>query len=185
MAAPMRGSARCATVERVTWIVETQRLKLREFSPGDLDVLAAMVADEEQMRFYPGPKSRDEASAWISRNLVLYTELGFGFWLIEPLLTSDFLGYCGIRPLALDDCAETEIGWHIQKTAWNQGIATEAAMAVRDVAFGSLALSRLVAIIHPVHIASRRVAENIGMNEEKKTIIEDYPAVIYAVGRAI
>jgi RimJ/RimL family protein N-acetyltransferase len=98
----------------VTPIVETQRLKLREFSPGDLDELAAMVADEDQMRFYPRPKTRDEASAWISRNLVLYTELGFGFWLIESLLTSVFVGYAGIRPLVPEDGAsETEIGWHI------------------------------------------------------------------------
>lgn len=59
-------SAHCATVERVTSIVETQLLKLREFGPSDLDELAAMVADEEQMRFYPRPKTRDEASAWIT-----------------------------------------------------------------------------------------------------------------------
>ena len=167
----------------MTPIVETQRLKLREFSLGDLDDLAAMVADEEQMRFYPRPKTRAEASAWISRNLALYAEFGFGFWLIEPLWTSGFLGYCGIRPLVLDDGApETEMGWHIRKTAWDQGIATEAATAVRDVAFVRFAVSRLVAVIHPQHIASRRVAENIGMHDEKTTVVEGYPAVIYARG---
>jgi RimJ/RimL family protein N-acetyltransferase len=44
-------------------------------------------------------------------------------------------------------------------------------------------LSRLVAIIHPDHIASRRVAEKIGMHEEKTTILDDYPAVVYATER--
>jgi RHS repeat-associated protein len=52
----------------VTAICETRRLRLREFRPGDLDELAAMVGDEEQMRFYPGPRTRDEAAAWIVRN---------------------------------------------------------------------------------------------------------------------
>jgi len=47
----------------VTLILEKQRLKLREFSWNDLDDLAAMVADEDQMRFYPRPRTRDEASA--------------------------------------------------------------------------------------------------------------------------
>ena len=164
-------------------ILETQNLKLREFSQDDLNDLAAMVADEDQMRFYPRPKTRDEASAWISRNLSLYREYGFGFWFIESLSTSDFLGYCGIRPLALQGASEIEIGWHIKKTFWNRGIATEAAMAVRDLAFRRFALSRLVAIIHPDHIASRRVAENIGMHDEKTTILDDdYPAMIYATG---
>jgi RimJ/RimL family protein N-acetyltransferase len=164
----------------MTRILETRRFRLREFDQDDLDDLAAMVADEDQMSFYPRPKTRDEASAWISRNLSLYEEYGFGFWVIESVPTSGFLGYCGIRPLALEGASEIEIGWHTKKTSWNQGIATEAAAAARDLAFGRFALSRLVAIIHPDHIASRRVAEKIGMHEEKTTILDgDYPAVIY------
>ncbi len=47
----------------MTPIAETHRLTLREFTEDDLDELAAMVADEDQMTFYPRPKSRDEASA--------------------------------------------------------------------------------------------------------------------------
>lgn len=168
----------------MTPILETQRFRLREFDQDDLDDLAAMVADEDQMRFYPRPKTRDEASAWISRNLSLYEEYGFGFWLIESLPTSGFLGYCGIRPLALEGASEIEIGWHTKKTSWNQGVATEAATAAWDLASRRFALSRLVAIIHPDHIASRRVAEKIGMHEERTTILDDdYPAVIYTTER--
>jgi RimJ/RimL family protein N-acetyltransferase len=163
----------------MTPILETQRLRLREFSLDDLDHLAAMVADEDQMTFYPRPKTRDEASAWISRNLALYEECGFGFWLLESLETSGFIGYCGIRPVALQGASETERGWHTKKTFWNQGIATDAATAARDLAFGRFGLSRLVAVVHPNHIASRRVAENIGMHAEGTTVLEDdYPAVI-------
>ena len=167
----------------MTTICETQRFKLREFRRDDLDDLAAMVADEDQMRFYPRPKTRGEACAWIGRNLSLYEEYGFGFWLIESLPTSRFLGYCGIRPRVLEGASEIEIGWHTKKTSWNQGIATEAATAARDVAFRRFALSRLVAIIHPDHGASRRVAEKIGMHEEETTVLGDYPAVIYRTER--
>jgi RimJ/RimL family protein N-acetyltransferase len=168
-----------------TLILETQRLKLREFSHDDLDELAAMVGDGDQMSFYPRPKTRREASAWISRNLALYKENGFGFWLIESLPGSDFLGYCGIRPLALEGTSEIEIGWHTKKTSWNQGIATEAATGARELAFGRFGLSRLVAIIHPNHTASRRVAEKIEMEAKRATSLDDdYPAVIYAVERS-
>src|SRR5205823_3642466 len=158
---PLRARRPLVVAGAMTPILETERLKLREFSRDDLDDLAAMVADEDQMRFYPRPKTRAEAAAWISRNVDLYEEYGFGVWLLESLETSGFLGYCGIRPLALEDASETEICWHTKKTSWNQGIATEAATAARDLAFGRFGLSRLVAIIHPDHIASRRVAENI------------------------
>jgi RimJ/RimL family protein N-acetyltransferase len=163
--------------------VGTRRFTLREFRQDDLEELAAMVADEEQMTFYPRPKTRDEASAWIGRNLALYEERGFGFWCIESLPAPGFLGYCGIRPLVLEGVPEIEMGWHARKTSWNRGIATEAALAARDLAFGRYALSRLVAIIHPDHGASRRVAENIGMRVERATMLDDYPALVYATER--
>ena len=82
----------------MTAILEARQFTLREFSENDLDELATMVADEAQMTFYPHPKTRDEASAWISRNVGLYDEYGFGFWFIESRTAADFLGYCGIRP---------------------------------------------------------------------------------------
>jgi RimJ/RimL family protein N-acetyltransferase len=168
----------------VTTVAETERLKLREFAAADLDELAAMVADEEQMTFYPRPKTKDEASAYIGRNRALYREYGFGFWCIESRATSGFLGYCGIRPRGLDGASEIEIGWHTKKTSWNTGIATEAASAARDLAFSRFGLSRLVAVIHPEHIASRRVAEKIGMHAETMLVVDhDYPALIYVSER--
>jgi RimJ/RimL family protein N-acetyltransferase len=164
-------------------IWETERLKLREFSGGDLDDLSAMVADRDQMTFYPRPRTRDEASAWLGRNLALYEEHGFGFWFIESLSDSGFLGYCGIRPLALEAAPEIEIGWHVRKGSWNQGIATEAAMAARDVAFRRFGLLRLVALIHPDNVASRRVASKIGMHDERTTVFEGDPTVVHVVER--
>jgi RimJ/RimL family protein N-acetyltransferase len=169
----------------MTSVVETERFRLREFGKSDLQELAAMVADEDQMKFYSRTKTSDEASAWINWNITLYNECGFGSWLIASLATSDFLGYCGIRPLTLGGEPEIEIGWHTVKFHWSQGIATEAAMAVRDLPFARFGLSRLVAIIHPDHIASRRVAEKIGMLCERTTIVDDdYPAAIYSIARS-
>ena len=166
---------------RLTAILETRRLRLREFRPDDLDELAAMVADEEQMRFYPGPRTRDEAAAWIGRNLSFYGQHGFGFWLIESRTAPDFLGYCGIRPLVLEGRPETEIGWHTVKASWNQGIATEAAAGVCDAAFGRFAQTRLVALIDPDHLASRRVADKIGMQVEAAVVVDGDSYLTYVV----
>jgi RimJ/RimL family protein N-acetyltransferase len=83
---------------------------LRPFTTLDLDVVAAMVEDEEQMRFYPRPRTRDEASAWIDRNLRLYEEHGYGIWFIESIATSEFLGYCGVRPITLMESTKPRSG---------------------------------------------------------------------------
>jgi RimJ/RimL family protein N-acetyltransferase len=166
-------------LDRVTPILETERLRLREFTHRDLDDLAAMVSDEEQMRFYRAVRTREDAAAWISRNLALYERHGYGMWLIEPTAATEFAGYCGIRPLELEGVSETEIGWHVSKSFWNRGIATEAARAVRDLARMSFGLERLTALVHPDNLASRRVAEKLGMQEVKTTVFEGEPTVIY------
>lgn len=164
-------------------ILETERLWLREFTMKDLEALAEMVADEEQMAFYPRPRTTEEASAWIGRNLDFYQHLGFGFWLIQSTATSAFLGYCGIRPLDLNGTSEIELGWHTKKTSWNQGIATEAASACRDLAFTRFDIERLVATIDPAHDASIRVATKIGMCREREALLDGWPCIVYSSQR--
>ena len=131
------------------------------------------------MRFYPAPRTRDEASAWIDRNLSLYEELGFGFWLVESNSDAEFLGYCGIRPQ--EELDEIEFGWHIRKRYWSRGIATEAALGCRDLAFERFGIKRLVAVIDPKNTASIRVAERIGMTSEGIKVVDDFPCLIYAI----
>jgi RimJ/RimL family protein N-acetyltransferase len=142
-----------------------------------------MVADEEQMRFYPAVRARAEARAWIERNLALYDEHGFGIWLIESRDASEFLGYSGIRPLVLAGVPVTELGWHTKKTTWNRGIATEAATAVRHIAFSRFDRSQLLAMIHPDHVASRRVAEKIGMHEQEVIVYDGDTYATYVAVR--
>lgn len=163
-------------------ILQTDRFRLREFTRSDLEPLAEMVADEQQMTFYPRPKTRDEASQWIDRNIALYEALGFGFWLIEST-EPDFLGYCGIRPLEIEYVEEIEMGWHTRKQVWGQGIATDAAAACRDMAFTRFGIGRLIATIDPAHDASLRVARKIGMRREREALLDDWPCIVYSIQR--
>ncbi len=159
----------------------TARLRLREFRHGDLDAVAEMVADPDQMRFYPRPRTKQEGSAWIDRNLSLYQARGFGFWLVESVPRLDFLGYCGIRPLTIESVENIEIGWHTRKRSWGRGIATEAATVCRDLAFGRYGIARLVATIDPAHTASSRVADKIGMSREREMVLDGWRCVLYSI----
>ena len=79
--------------------------------------------------------------------------------------------------------AEVEIGYRLRRSAWGQGYATEAAQEVRDYAFHTLGMKRLIAIIDPANVASIRVAEKIGMNYEQDVMFEGYthPDHVYVV----
>lgn len=170
--------------EVMSLILETSRMRLRPFRHDDLDELAAMFADEETMRYYPRPKTRNESQDWIAWNLRVYSEYGFGLWVMESTSTSEFLGDCGLTPQTVEGVTEIEVGWHTKRDFWNQGFATEAALACRDIAFKSFGLRRLISIIDPENLPSRRVAEKIGMLEERIAIHEDYPCAIYAIERS-
>jgi RimJ/RimL family protein N-acetyltransferase len=50
----------------------TPRLAFREMAPDDLDDMAGLLGDPQVMRYYPHPKSRQDASAWIAWNQRLY-----------------------------------------------------------------------------------------------------------------
>jgi RimJ/RimL family protein N-acetyltransferase len=58
--------------------------------------------------------------------------------------------------------AQPELGWALIRTHWGHGYATEAAAAIRDWAYKSRSIDRLVSLISPDNIRSQRVAERLG-----------------------
>jgi RimJ/RimL family protein N-acetyltransferase len=96
---------------------------------------------------------------------------------------STLIGYCGFLHRHLDGADEIEIGYRLDPGYWSQGIATEAATAVRDHAFLDLKLRRVISLIHSDNIPSRRVAEKIGMYRERETIFKGSPTEAFAINR--
>ena len=132
----------------------------------DLEVMSAMLADSDVMDFHPRPKSREETQAWIDWNKSNSAEHGYGLWIIETK-AGEFAGDCGLAWQAVNGRPELEVGYHVRTEMQGRGYATEAAQACRDFGRDVLETPHLVAIIHPDNIASRRVAEKIGLEFEE------------------
>jgi RimJ/RimL family protein N-acetyltransferase len=141
----------------------TDRLTFREMELGDLGFMSGLLGDPRVMTYYPGPYSRDEALAWIEWNRRLYRERGFGLWLIALRETGVPIGDCGITPQDVNGVEEIEVGYHVHPAYQERGYAREAVASVRRYARTDLGIHRLVAIVHPDNVASRRVAESIGL----------------------
>ncbi|MFF2346884.1 GNAT family N-acetyltransferase [Pseudarthrobacter sp. NPDC058119] len=140
----------------------TDRLQFRGMTDADLDNMAALLADPEVMRFYPAPKSREEAASWIHWNRKNYAEHGYGLWIVETH-DGEFIGDCGLTWQQVNGAQKLEVGYHVRSDLHGQGYATEAAAACRDYARKDLVAQELIAIVHPDNRASERVAEKIGM----------------------
>ena len=142
----------------------TERLYLRPRSLADIDALVAMDGDPEVMRYVGDGSVRDAASQrvvlteWLSGTL----PSGLGAWSVFPRdAKDDLLGTTFLVPLPDTDLVE--IGWRYRRNVWGRGYATEAAAAVLNYGFTTLALDEIVAVVYLENIRSIRVMEKLGL----------------------
>ena len=166
-------------------VLQTPRLILRSFTEGDLDEMSALMANEDFMRFSLGVFSREQTAAFLEKVRARdRNDLPSPFGVIfRP--EGRLIGYCGFFPQIVDEIEELEIGYRLHPDYWGQGLATEAARAVRDYGFEELKLPRLISLIHSENLPSRRVAEKNGMTLEKETVFRGFPTSVFGIRREI
>lgn len=149
-------------------ILETERLFLREMTMDDFDSLYAVLADPEIMQHYPYSFDEERVRSWIERNMKRYTDDGFGLWAVCLKDTGEMIGDCGLTLQNIEGQMLPEIGYHIRKDQQRKGYAKEAAMAVRDWAFGNTEYPALYSYCKYTNVGSFKTAESIGMHFEKE-----------------
>jgi [ribosomal protein S5]-alanine N-acetyltransferase len=145
--------------------------------------MGAVLSDPETMRFYPAPFDRAGVEQWIARNLGRYAKDGHGLWAMILRVSDELVGDCGLTVQNVDGTGEVEVGYHVRRDHWGQGLATEAACACRDFGFGQLPVERLIALIRPENLASRRVAEKTGMAAWKAVMRTSCAHLVYSIRR--
>ncbi|MCR2815413.1 2-phospho-L-lactate guanylyltransferase [Microbacterium jiangjiandongii] len=142
----------------------TARLRLREMRPDDLDDMATLLGDPDVMRYYPAPRTREQAAEWIARSMLRYRNDALGLWIVEDA-EGRFVGDCGLTWQPLGVRLVLEVGYHVTPPLQARGYAAEAAAACRDHA-RSLGFTELRALVHPDNAASTRVAQKTGMHRD-------------------
>ncbi|MEZ4860337.1 MAG: GNAT family N-acetyltransferase [Caldilineaceae bacterium] len=164
-------------------ILETERLLLRHPEMSDLDDYYALYRDPEMRRYFPdGTLSYKETQEEVEWYLNGHPEHpALGLWATIHKTDSRFIGRCGLLPWTIDGQHEVEIAYMIDKAYWRQGLASEAARAIRDYGFNMLHLPRLICLIDKENIASINTARKIGMRFEKESQDEMGLLQVYAI----
>lgn len=164
-------------------IVDTERLILRPFTPGDLDALAAINSDPHVMRYIGDgkPAPREHTAERLTFILEHGRRHGFSVWAVCSKQTPSLIGFCGLHHL--DGTIEVEVGYRLAREHWGKGFATEAARASLRYGFEDLELDRIVAVVQGENIASQRVLEKLGLKYEKDARYYNTDVKYYGIAR--
>ncbi|MPZ84955.1 MAG: GNAT family N-acetyltransferase [Actinophytocola sp.] len=149
--------------------LETERLRLRRFTEGDLDLLVELDGDPEVMRYLTGgvPTTREQNEHVVLPRIIgCYDRFpGFGIFATHGRDTGEFVGWFMFRPHR-DRPDEVELGYRLRKAAWGKGYATEGSLALVRYGFTGTGLAKVYAETMAVNAASRRVMEKVGLRYE-------------------
>lgn len=165
-------------------VIETERLRLRGFEASDLDSFAALNANPRFIKFFGTGQPISRYESWqVMAMLVGHWHLNrFGFWLVEDRETNQFIGRVGCwRP---ENWPGIEVVWGISPDFWGYGYATEAAKASLEWGFTNLNVDRLISVIHPDNMSSKRVAARIGEVYTTTESVNGKVSDIYEVTRS-
>lgn len=145
--------------------IETARLVLTRPSAGDAQAIFDRYAGDPEVTRYVGwPRHRsvDDTRGFIQFTEAEWQRAPAGVYVISSRTDGALLGSTG---LGVETPFRASTGYVLAKDAWGRGYATEALLAMVDLA-RQLGVVRLYAVCHPEHGASIRVLDKGGFVRE-------------------
>jgi ribosomal-protein-alanine N-acetyltransferase len=162
--------------------LETERLLLRPYEPGDLDAMAEMFGDSEvTAHTFLGRRDREQTEGVLDTYRAFLAERGYGMLAILDKSSGAYLGEVGLFVSPMGPLA---LRYALARAAWGRGIATEASVAVIDDAFDDLGLHRLLAGVMAANLGSIRVIDKLGFVFDSVVSAAGKEFNLYALSRS-
>lgn len=151
----------------MSYIVETERLFLREVDSVDIDDLFEMDSDPEVHKYIENSpvKSKEQIVEVIRMLREQYKKNGIARWAVIDKQTGECIGWAGLKYFSepLNNHTDFyELGYRFKKKHWGKGYATESSAAVVKYGFGNLGLDCIYAITHTENLNSVHVLKKLG-----------------------
>ncbi|MEO5890069.1 MAG: GNAT family N-acetyltransferase [Ferruginibacter sp.] len=148
----------------MNYILETERLKLREFTINDTKFIIELLNSPGWLEFIGDRNIRTEeqAKGYLKNGpLKSYQDNGFGLYLVETNNDLTPIGMCGI--IKRENLANPDIGFAFMQEFMGQGFAFEIANATVAFAKNVLNLPVIFAITVPHNKKSISLLEKLGL----------------------
>jgi len=156
----------------------TQRLSLRMPEDRDLAFVTALFARPELVahRPDPTPDSPEECARRLSRDRAHWRLHGFGRWAVE--VEGRLIGFGGVT--VSTEFEGLNMSYHLHPDCWGSGYATELVNEALAFSFTELSAKRVIGLVRPVNIASRRVLEKCGFGFRREVMLHGTPTYLFS-----
>jgi RimJ/RimL family protein N-acetyltransferase len=151
--------------------LETERLAMRGFAPGDVESFAGFYASEAS-RFVGGPEDRVATWKRIAAYAGSWMLRGYGKFVVEEKASGRTVGIVG--PNYPEGWPEPEIGWTVLPEFQGRGYAGEAAKRALAFAYDQLGWTTAMSAIFPGNERSFKLAERLGAQHEGAKEVKPY-----------
>ncbi len=160
-----------------SYLSPMDKLLLDKFTANDFDLYYALVSNEQVMariteRAIPYEEAMEEFQALLANN-ALHNRFG-QFKLIERQ-SGIFVGL-GKLEVTEEAAFSAELGYSLLPQYWGNGLGTEAARQLIEIARSEKQLKTLTAIIDPANVASRKILTNQGFISKRLFNYDGLPA---------
>jgi len=163
-------------------ILETERLIVRRYSPGDLADFYLLTGDADVMRYIRPVKTLEETRQFLEENIAFYDQNPtLGRWALLSKENERVVGSFSLLPLQNTD--DIHIGYALQKSYWGLGYATEIVRAGIRHAFDNLQLATLTAVIYPENVSSEKVLRKTGFSFDRSFMEDGKESWLYRLNR--
>ncbi len=163
--------------------IETERLRLRQFTREDAGFVLTMLNDAGWLRFIGdrGVRTVEQAHTYIDGLTSMYDRYGYGLWLMVRKTDAAAIGMCGL--IRRDSLKDADVGFALLPAFRRHGYTYEAASATLRYAHEVAGLHRVIAITTADNAASIDVLRRIGLRFEKQQRLPHDPAELnlYAI----
>jgi RimJ/RimL family protein N-acetyltransferase len=163
------------------FMLETPRLRLREFRADDAEALYRLNSDPDVMRYTGDTPFSDPAAARHFLKHYSYAPEGFGRWAVMHKETGEFMGYCGLK--RSEPGGDVDLGFRLFRQYWAAGYATEAGKACLQAGFERYGLEEIIGRVMRENGPSISVLQKLGMTYREMVEADGEFWLIYAVSR--